>query len=376
MHDRRDERAELKRLITTGISLQMFAPRRVGKTWLLRELAKDLKSDGWNVVFVDVQGKRTIADFLKELCDQARKQLPIVGQAWTQFTTRLDTLFKKGLEGNAWSAFGALDFAEFSESLVAALNAAGARTVIIIDEIAYFVSALLGTAPTEAKSFLYHLRRLQLEYRNVRWILTGSIGIDVVAKRANLQGALVDLDVFTLDPFTEVQARSFLEDLNHRRVPKRPFAIGDEAFAHLARQLGWLSPYYVEQVVKLVDASGPTGHGLPLASVEDIERAFEAIVRPEYRKQFSPFEEYIDKNFPTIEARRLHAILRACSRSADGEGLSSLMGLFTGDLAADKSQLMDALTALEAGGHLVHEDERWRFRSGLLRRYWLKYHPE
>jgi predicted AAA+ superfamily ATPase len=37
-----DERADLRRRLEAGQSIQLFAPRRVGKTWLLRALEKDL----------------------------------------------------------------------------------------------------------------------------------------------------------------------------------------------------------------------------------------------------------------------------------------------------------------------------------------------
>ena len=37
---------------------------------------------------------------------------------------------------------------------------------------------------------------------------------------------------------------------------------------------------------------------------------------------------------------------------------------------------MDLLTALHNAGILDVTDDCWRIRSGLLRRYWLRYHPE
>jgi hypothetical protein len=37
---------------------------------------------------------------------------------------------------------------------------------------------------------------------------------------------------------------------------------------------------------------------------------------------------------------------------------------------------MDWLTALANAGFLVEQADRWRFRSGLLRRYWHRYMRE
>ena len=46
MHNRSAERRELRRILMSGASIQMFAPRRIGKTWLMLELAKDLRNEG------------------------------------------------------------------------------------------------------------------------------------------------------------------------------------------------------------------------------------------------------------------------------------------------------------------------------------------
>ena len=62
-----------------------------------------------------------------------------------------------------------------------------------------FVADLMRHNAQRAKEFLYHLRSLQQAHPNVRWLFTGSIGLDaVVARRGNIAGALVDLHNFPL----------------------------------------------------------------------------------------------------------------------------------------------------------------------------------
>jgi uncharacterized protein len=69
--------------------------------------------------------------------------------------------------------------------------------------------------------------------------------------------------------------------------------------------------------------------------------------------------------------------LRALCEQADGEILATLQAkLAHAGLDLATRDLKNHLTALENDGFLLDENGRRRFRSGLLRRYWLKYMHE
>ena len=208
----------------------------------------------------------------------------------------------------------------------------------------------------------------------MRWLFTGSIGLDIVARRAGLQGALVDLKPFPLDPFGEEAARSYLDHLCAIRRGSTQFALDDAAFAHLARELGWLAPFYLQLIADRIAPSGPPSGDRPTAQIADVDRAFEELLRPEYRTQFSTFEEHVEKNFPKPEARRLRLILGACCEIRDGETEATLLARARqAEPFVTLRTLKDSLTALATAGFLVEQRDRWRFRSGLLRRYWHRY---
>lgn len=374
MHNRRTERRELRRLLLTGASVQMFAPRRIGKTWLMNALAKDMRDEGWVTVVVDVEGMRSEEEFLRALCHKLEEAGGHAESALTNLKLRLKQLVVDGWEGNPLLAIGKLDPRQFSKSLIAALNDQDRETLILIDEIALFVSERLAEDPEGTKAFLYHLRRLRQAYPKVRWLLTGSVGLDVVARRAGLQGALVDLKPFPLDPFGEEAARSYLSHLCAMNAVPKPFALDETAFAHLARELGWLAPFYLQLIADRIAPTGPLDGDKARAQIPDIDRAFDELLQPEYRMIFSPFEEHVDKNFPPPEVRRLHLILCACCETADGQIEATLLARTQKvDAAVTFRALKDSLTALATAGFLMEHSDRWRFRSGLLRRYWHRY---
>jgi hypothetical protein len=365
---------EIRRLLLAGISIQMLAPRRVGKTWLMHEVENDLKARGWLTIFCDVEGMRTGDEFLQDLCRKIEEAGSLAQRAKVQFVHRLQQLVSSNLEGNPLNAIGRIDVKRFSEALVASLQEQQTDAVILVDEIALFVSALLADDPAATTDFLYHLRKLRQAYPRVRWLLTGSIGLDVVARRANLAGALVDLEIFPLEPFSRTEARAYLADLCRQEKVRWRFSLDDAAFDHLAEQLGWLSPFYLQLIANRIRPASSETAGLPVAAVTDIDRAFDALLAPAFRGSFAAWEEHLTKNFPKSESDILHAVLESCCSQPAGETVATLQARLAPKFPTLTPRgLMDSLTALANDGFLSEADGRWRFRSGLLRRYWEKY---
>jgi hypothetical protein len=208
-HHRIAERHELARLLEAGRSIQMPAPRRIGKTWLIGKLAEDLKAKGWICVSIDLQGMRTEQQFFRTLCQEIEKSQDLHRSALAHLLARFRHHIKDG--AGAASLLQLLtqgvDPRAFSESLIKSLDGHGKKTVVLIDEISLFVQELAKSDAGAARAFLYHLRNLREANRNVRWLFTGSIGLDVVAARFGLQDALVDMDIFELRPFNLEEAR-------------------------------------------------------------------------------------------------------------------------------------------------------------------------
>ncbi len=374
MPDRNAERTEIRRILSQQASIQMLAPRRVGKTWLMHRVAEDLRAQGWTTVFIDLEGMSTEDEFLRELCQKIEECGSAADRVTAHLSQRLRQLIGGGWEGKPVDAIGRIDAKRFSEALVAALHDQGRDAVILVDEIALFVMNLLQKSEQATRDLLYHLRKLRQSYPRVRWIMTGSIGLDAVARRKRLHGALVGLDIFALEPFSETAARAYLDSIRRKDV-RWPFALDDRGFVHLARELGWLSPYYLKLIADRIRATGGKALcGLPLAATADIEAALNDLLKPAYREYFATWEEHIDKNFPQEEAALLHAILRACCELPDGDTFETLQAR-VGRLHPTLSvrALKDLLTLLVNDGFLHEIDGRWRFRSGLLRRYWLKF---
>lgn len=371
LHRRPKERAKLKEMLLSGASILMLAPRRVGKTWLMSRIEEDMTASGWLCISIDLEGMQREDQFLRELCQHIEESKGVKERSLLQLKQRFRQATSSMSDGNLADAVGKIDHREFLETLIESLNAGDQPTLVLIDELALFVQVLSEQDVEQAKSLLYHLRKLMQRYKQVRWFLTGSVGLDAIARHHGMEGSILGVDPFPLDPFTPEEAASFLEELFDRMPEERRFAFETGAFDHLVAEIGWLSPYHIEQVVKLIVPEGDP----PKASIDAIEAAFDKILDPHRRIHFSPWVEHIEKNFADEETQRLAAVLDILCEKPEGEtektiikGLEELLGY-----APSRRQFKDALIALGNDAYLLRDGEHWRFRSGLLRRFWLEY---
>lgn len=378
-HHRKTERAELRALLSAGSSILMLAPRRIGKTWLLKKIEEDMTAGGWLCIGADVEGKRTEDEFLRELCRAIEKKQDLGQRLFAHLSQRFRQATTDAAGGNLHDIVGKVDARTFLETLVESLNGEPAPTLILIDEIALFVLERARENPASVTALLYHLRKLQQAYPNVRWFLTGSVGLDVVARRHGISGALLDYDSFELDAFDAEAARSYVEHLSATGQITHPFACNDESFDQIVLELGWLSPYYLRQIALLTRASGPAAPGsrLPTATRADVIAAAKALLAPRRRMHFAKWEEHIVKNFERSETERLRTILDTAAQDRTGEIEATFMTrLHDAGRKMSAAELREALYALSNDGFLAKHDGRWRFQSELLRRYWQEYMSE
>lgn len=373
MHDRRNERDTLKRKLEAGQNIHMPAPRRIGKTWTINRLAEDMRKNGWLIVELDVQGMSDPEKFAQRLCQKIQGQLPRTSGLHAAFKSRLDALIGGDWGDNPVNAIGKVDPVSFLDALLEALAKEDKQSAIFVDEIAYFVLGLAERNEAEAKDFFYELRRLQAEHSDVRWLFTGSIGLNLVAERFSLGGAFVDLTTFTLEPFNEAEAGSFLRNPATQMGFNHQFHASDDDLKVLFEELGWLAPYYLKLVGNEVRPSGPQQGGTLTAKQEDLRAAMDKLLEPSRKSEFAVWREHIDKNLPQTDRDLARRVLGRLSIAADGETLDTLQAAMAPDTP---KAVRDILDILRSDGLIDLTEGRHRFRSGLIRRYWQQYEAD
>jgi uncharacterized protein len=324
---------------------------------------------------LDVEGYRHEKDFFRHLCASIQEEIQVGQAVINALTERLKRLYKgsDSLQGDWRNLLLDLDWQVFADHLLAQLEAHndGKTWLILVDEITIFTKAVLDDQGVKAASdFLYKLRNLCRQHKQVRWLFTGSIGLDTIARRNGFEGALVDLEIFALQPFSREIAGSFLKWLADRNQKQ----VSDEAIELICERLGWLSPYYLERVG---EAACELAHGTEVSRVH-AEKAADRLLDLNHRTYWATWREHLEKNYPEPERTRLFSILAEACRAPKGTSLDVLLAVLNQGTQTPLTEagVRSFLDSLEADGYLVAGNanrSQFRFQMNLLREWWLRY---
>ena len=371
--DRDQDSRRLWRHFENGRNVLMLAPRRIGKTVLLNRLKDESEDHGFHAVVLDVQGYREEKAFFQQLCAAIQEEIGLGRSIVAELTNRLSQAIHS-VDGPAdWRTLLLnTDWKIFAEHLLTQLESGkdGRRWLILVDEIPIFAKALLDSeGAAKVHDFLYTLRNLQLKHRHVLWLYTGSIGMDTIARRNGIEGALVDMEVESLEPFSPETASDFLAHI--ARKNNRTFRL--EAIGAILERLGWLSPYYLEKMAETACDKAVSGQPI---GVEIAHWAADSLLDLSKRTYWSTWREHLDKNFQEPERTHLFSILGCMAQTHDGATVNTLLSVLNkGASTVSASELHGFLNTLEADGYLSADANRSRFyfRMNLLREWWLRY---
>jgi hypothetical protein len=368
---RTTETAELWRLFKEGRNLLMLAPRRIGKTVQINHLRDTAAEHGFRAIILDVEDLREEKDVFREFCAVIQEERSTGAKVKAAVGEKLSRLYRGHEGSDCRQSLLQDDPREFASYLLADLDEHKNEPpwLILVDELPNFVLARRERGGVQAVSdFLYWLRKTRQKYRKVRWLYTGSIGLDSVARRDGVEGALNDLDVFPFAPFAPDTARAFLADIAQRRHR----TLREDATDVILRRLGWLSPYYLERVAE--DACTLAGAGGVL-DLPRVQAALDRMLDLEKRTYWGTWREHLNRNFLDPERSRLYTMLETVAKSEESVGRDAFLpALNRGGEPVGEATLRYLLDTLLADGYLAVDNERrYSFRMNLLREWWLRY---
>ena len=367
-------------------SLVLAAPRRVGKTSLMYRM-RDQPREGWLPVHFNAESCQSEAQFVGELLAAVRK---VVDDSWWKqlpswrdikgLFARIEKLDAKVLSLELAEVIGAADrWRGLGAELMGRLAANEQRTLVMIDELPYFVQRLSrAKEPATVEVFLHWCRAMRQELAGrggqVRFILYGSIGLDAVLRRLGLSATVNDLDVVPLGPFDESTARRMLQLLAaDEELPV------DEATVNrvLAKLGGWFIPFHLQLIFsRLSDRFALRGQKPSPTVVDSVYH--DELLHTSHRKYFAHWDERLDDLLPTDQAQMARQLLSAAIAP---NGLSHDTATAVADAATPRGEpsepgaLDQVLDLLLHDGYLVQDADRLRFASALLRDWWGVFHP-
>ena len=353
--------------------LLMLAPRRIGKTSLILRLCATAHAHNFQAMqcsFARCGDEQECVSLLfRSLAEQQAR--------WERLVEPLKTVLGKlkgikfGPFGIDWQSGASADWREVGDALGKVLDEADIPWLICVDEVPVFVINLIKQGEDgkrRARAFLNWFRDLrQRHYRQVKWLLAGSIGLDTIAARLGWGDTINDLEPFPLAAFDESTALSFLDQLaTSYRLP-----LEESARQAIVKRVGWPVPYYLQIMFSQLRENWEDNDVRPDEAA--VEHAFERLLDPAYRVHFDYWRQRLDEELGQPEAG--HAILLLDHVCQDASGLSrDALGQALSTRVQDPDErdriLRYLLDVLGGDGYLVERDGRHAFRMEWLRVYW------
>lgn len=373
-YGRNEEVKVILKMFQAGRDIAMPGPRRLGKTFILERLVEFLPSQGWRAIKVEIAGLSDQRAVFRELCskisDNRNSSLAWIAQRMGQaLAPRTDTA------GPWYQPFLTLDHETYFERLINALNDDKTqRWALLVDELPIFLKALHEKGPegiATARNFMNLISRLRVNYPKVRWLITGSIGLEPLAQIGKYMGVLAKFDTFDVEPLTHQQSKDFVQDQALNGALLHRTTVSSAEADVLVSAVGWRAAYYLDAVAQKL--SGEPTDNLALAH-EAVERAIGKLIQAGEARTFGVWEEHLHKHYPDAERTIAIIVINKLVKTPSGMVADTLLAAINqSDLTRDT--LVRILMRMHTEGFVActswHDDTQLiTLRNPLLRRWW------
>lgn len=349
--------------LCAGGHLHLMAPRRYGKTSLVRAVEERLSRDGRFVVRIDVEGIDNLPAFAVRLVDEAL----LVGDALRvvdELRHWPDRDASAVVRAEACSTLserirsGAVGFLERVCGAMAKADA-----ILLADEFSRFV---LETMPHEQRSAFLRALGAVVGTPGLAVMVCGSQGLRGFVDWHDLR-PLRELESVTVGPLEHDVAAILVEELfygaGHSPVP--------DAVGAVLEAVGAPIPFFLHGLVHHTLQEHRT-HGSSQARApiqrQTVERAYERRLLDQEGNEFFRSFRLKERGYPDPLRAPAATILRLLSRSTASLGLEALRA--SCGLPEEDFELL--LAALVEDYDVVRDADGARFRSKVMRERWAR----
>ena len=392
-HAREADKARLREILDND-DILLLGPRRIGKTSMARAVMAMVRAEGWHAIEINVascQDERGFLDKLSsalkpELASLADKAKGAFGDAFEAIGKRIKSV-KVSIPGAGALDVGlgtsdTEDWTQVASDVLRLIGRAEQRWLIYIDELPILLFNIIRNDPKNGvqrvRRFLDWFRndvRAMPEVRTVRWLVSGSVGLDTLVQQHGMADTINSLKHEGLEAFSEDVAVAMLD----RLATTYTVALSNDDARKIVAAVLWPQPYYLQlafhHLRSLIKAS-PTTEATIL-----IEQAIEKLVQPGGDNDFHHWESRLTIQLSAADAGHSLALLSLAAQAPAGARPENLLAELQGRMPnATPEEARRAFITLR---DILQRDAYWwpdessgtkryRFRLEPLRRWWLR----
>jgi len=361
---------EFWREVKKGNHILFVAPRRVGKTSIMKDLAGNCP-EGFVCIYEDIEGVKSRDEFYKRLFElilhcvhrsKLKEARAFIDSCFKKYSIK--EISKSGIKIDSKQ----IDYEAEIRNLIPDLKNTRVHAVIFLDEFAEVIHKLKKNgSQQDAIDILHTLREIRSDddFGHFTVVYAGSIGLEFVIKNIDRPKLINDLHHIKLTALTDTEASQLIRQITEGAT----IILSGETMGYLKRKTEYLLPYYLQLMTEAIDEIAFKRND-PTVTVEMIDEAFQCILKE--RKNFEDWlerlKDYQADHFPFINAILKHATHK---------GSISVQFIYNMSKEYDKTEdYMDFVEELIHDGYLVEfETHGYRFISPLLQQFWLQKYP-
>ena len=213
---------KLWRKIDSDSSIIISAPRRVGKTSLMRYI-EDNPKNKYYVVYVITESVYNENKYYKEIVkailnsDSIKKRDKVINSIKDLAKNIFNSIDEVGLDSVKFTKNIELDYYEKFIEIMRTIDLEGHKLIIMIDEFAQTIENIQQKEGTAAAVRLLQSNRALRQNSDInnkfQFIYTGSISLEGIARRMDSSKFINDLDILKVTPLSEEEGKSLVNEL-------------------------------------------------------------------------------------------------------------------------------------------------------------------
>jgi 23S rRNA pseudoU1915 N3-methylase RlmH len=362
---------EIWRELAKGNNILLSAPRRVGKTSVMKYITRKPK-EGFKLIFENVQGTVTEENFYKRL-------YVLILSCLSRFKTnkkKIQNYLKtKGLSEVSIDSIKfedkELDYVWEINEIIPQLDDKGETIVLLIDELPEVLHTLYKSGKNEsASAILKNLRhwRQDERFKKLKFIIAGSIGIHHIVNL--VEGRTSDInDIKSIHcPALDSNSEEF-ENYIHWALEDASISFQEGAISYLKYKIEYLVPYFINLMLDEIDKAAMRKEEA-LVTDKEVDKAFEKIV-----KNNSYFMDWKKRLKEYLKPNHFKFVNEVLINIAHKDTISIQQIYNLAVKYGETEDYMDLIYDLIQDGYIVQEEEKYMFISPFLKTYWKRNNP-
>lgn len=376
-YTREKEVRRIEESLANNNNIQITAPRRVGKTSILWYLLDSGYANRY-YVYIDTESINDENAFYKKLLTEIIRSDAISRQQgfWDKFAKGVNRKLARVKSINI-PAVGEITLndatphnylEELTNLLLGYCEEEHMELVLLIDEFPITIENIREKNEADAITFLKSNRSLRMNpdiAGKVRFIYTGSIGLNATVSKLDATATINDLNAIPIDALDEDAALHFLQLL----LQPTGRTCDPETGRHLLAAIEWYIPFHIQLIVQELITITRANETI---TKDMIDKAINNIIDLRNQHHFEHYYSRLKKQFKGKEYAYALKILA----EAAAEGVLNKPKAYDMAIGMEvEASYRSILNLLEYDGYIHQnaDNRSYSFNSPIVKRWWLKF---